>query len=140
MTPRTCSVCGCFLAHDNPSTTCAVHRPPEPEPDDQGLFLEGDDLMCVVAGILLVHRALRPGKPVHLQRELRKLKIEATTEQIHVACRKLPRRGLNVVARSRQTGYRLRDWFLPKSTVIWAQRQQQAELLDAGSTTEEEET
>lgn len=137
MIQRTCSVCGCFLANDNTSTACALHQPPAP--DDQDVFLEGDELMCVVAGILLVHRALRPGKPVNLQRELRKLRIDATTEQIHGACRKLPRRGLDIVAKPRRTGYHLREWFFPKPAVLWmAQLEPAEDPLSAEASHEEE--
>jgi hypothetical protein len=105
VTPRICSVCNCVLAHDNTGTTCAAHTAKATEAIV--CYLEGEELACVVAGLLLVHRGLRPGEPVILQSELRRLGIEATTEQIHNATR----------------GYTLREWLTPGQAMMRAARQ-----------------
>jgi hypothetical protein len=133
-------VCNCVLAHDNTATTCAAHTVKAVETITY--YLEGEELMCVVAGLLFVHRGMRPGRPVVLQRELLKLGIETTTEQIHKAKEKLERRGLDIAAVPRKPGYILRDWLAP--SLIWAARQRQrsdeCKLLDKGSEEDEEDT
>ena len=118
---RICSVCNCVLAHDNTGTTCAAHTGKAAEAIV--CYLEGEELACVVAGLLLVHRGLRPGEPVILQSELRRLGIEATTEQIHNATRGLPRRGLALFTKEREAGYTLREWLTPGQAMMRAARQ-----------------
>ena len=120
---RICSVCNCVLAHDNTGTTCAAHTGKAAEAIV--CYLEGEELACVVAGLLLVHRGLRPGEPVILQSELRRLGIEATTEQIHNATRGLPRRGLALFTKEREAGYTLREWLTPGQAMMRAARQRQ---------------
>jgi biotin operon repressor len=83
--------------------------------------------MFMTGGILFGHRALRPGQPVYLQRELHKARVEATTEQIHKAVEMLRRRGLHIVARPRHPGYRLQSWLMP--TMTWSEQQADDDLL-----------
>ena len=94
-------------------------------------LLEGDELLYAVAGILLLHYALRPGQPVYLQRELEKIHVIATTEDVQHACRKLPRRGMSVGAQPRKPGYWLVDWLSP--AMVWTSRS----LLPAVATTDD---
>ena len=140
MTERFCSVCNCRLAHDNTTTTCAAHQVPDEEAV-ASCYLEGEQLVCIIAGILLVHHSLSPGEPVILQSELRRLGVEATTEQIHNATRGLPRRGLALFSKERQAGYTLREWITPGQAMMRAARQEreERELLAKGSTTDEED-
>lgn len=136
MSPRLCLTCGATLRSGNETDYCSVHQPKAKVAAP--CFLEGDELAFVIAGILFIHRGMRPGRVVVLQRELCKIGIEATTEQIHKAKEKLERRGLDIHATPRRPGYVLRDWLTP--ALVWAARQQQRELLTKGSGIDEEET
>ena len=120
---RTCLTCGAVLRSENETDYCTVHQPIE----QTSCFLEGEELMFMTGGILFGHRALRPGQPVYLQRELHKARVEATTEQIHKAVEMLRRRGLHIVARPRHPGYRLQSWIMP--TMTWSEQQADDDLL-----------
>ena len=78
-------------------------------------LLEGDELLYAVAGILMLYHALWPDQPVVVQRELEKMNVVCTTEDVHNAVRNCRRRGLNVDAEPRRTGYLLLGW-LPSAT------------------------
>jgi hypothetical protein len=114
--------CDTILRSDNDTGYCSLHERPAAV-EAIVCYLEGEELACVVAGLLLVHRGLRPGEPVILQSELRRLGIEATTEQIHNATRGLPRRGLALFTKEREAGYTLREWLTPGQAMMRAARQ-----------------
>ena len=84
------------------------------------LPLEGERLTLAVAGILLIHAGMRPGRRVHVQSELDRLGIFCTPDDFHNALRALRRRGLVLDAEQGRVGYTLCEWMSP--CVGWTHR------------------
>lgn len=151
MTDRLCPGCGCVLSRFNDDDYCAPCQKAgvtaqvaadAVEAAVEACYLEGEELVCAVAGVLLTHYARDPGHAVYLQEELRKMGVEATSDKIYDARRLLNRRGFDIVAMQGRPGYVLRAWLTP--TLTWAARRHQhteeRKLLDVGSDTDEEDT
>jgi hypothetical protein len=95
--------------------------------EDLPVLLEGELLTRAVAGVLLIHSALRSEEPVYVQRELEEHGIVTTTHDVARAVDSCRRRGMAIDAVPRQTGYWLRDWLRP--AVVWAGRAGKADKM-----------
>lgn len=89
--------------------------------EDLPVLLEGELLTRAVAGVLLIHSALRSEEPVYVQRELEEHGIVTTTHDLARAVDSCRRRGMAIDAVPRRTGYWLRDWLRP--ALSWTPRQ-----------------
>jgi hypothetical protein len=96
--------------------------------DDIPVFLEGEPLTRAVAGVLLIHSALRPNEAVYVQRELEEHGIVTTTHDVARAIDSCRRRGMDIDAVPRRVGYWLRDWLRP--AVVWAGRRPVDRVVD----------
>jgi hypothetical protein len=78
--------------------------PAAPEPR----HVDEERLFYAVAGVLFLHQGVHPNRPVHVQRELEKLGIVASPEQISAAVQSCRERGLDVAEEADQ--YTARGW------------------------------
>ncbi len=87
-----------------------------------GRRLEGEPLVCAVAGILFMRHVLRPGCAVDVghEGEVEVRRPQATAAEVDSVVKQLHRRGLDVAGRQRQPGYALREWLEP--AIMWVSR------------------
>lgn len=103
--------------------------------------LAPEQLVDAIAGLLLLGRALEPGRRVHLRAELAERGIEADHVDIFQAVQKLRRRHrMRIDAEERQPGYRLESWpyrFTRRRgpaarAAVWLRRQRRLFSLEIG--------
>ena len=103
--------CGTVLSvyNTDPDGLCAACR--RREETDSAAAIAADDLERLVAGILLINDALRPGEPVNLGLELASYGVTADSWTIGLAVRHLgTRHGIIAHGQRGQPGYVMTEW------------------------------
>ena len=112
----TCNRCGARLRKGNTASLCApcaetvascsphIEAATPQAPSDV-------NLLELVAGIMLTHDALHPGKPLYIREALAAYGVDADHVEIQQTVRKLRRRhGLVMSGEPREPGYRVEEW------------------------------
>lgn len=108
-----CATCGAVLSRYRPEgeDLCAPCRRRAQDRERPAIVLEPEQMVDAIAGLLLIARALRPRRRVHIRRELRSIGVEADHVDIFQAIQKLRRRyAMTIDADERQPGHQLQRW------------------------------
>ena len=72
-----------------------------------------------MVGVLCLHYAVHPGRPVSVQRELEKIGMACDSNDLHNAMKWLRRRGIEVTGEQGKAGYLIQYWEIPIARLDW---------------------